>query len=200
MWYRTKLAPVSCVNISLIWYDFRAGAKLTSGTRAFRYRQILVYIFCLISIGLSLSDKANEMKFWILKEHNNFSYRWKSEPDIPNSFVEILFENPPNLQRMCELINVSPPSNLAIFNCCYFLCYLLQRAKTCTNCINWPALLIFEPNWYTYSYIFYGLTRPLRSRTVLAIYGVLTKIFQFNLKSLELHHCICEWYCVFLFT
>ena len=27
------------------------------------YGRILVYIFCLISIGLSLSDDANKMKF-----------------------------------------------------------------------------------------------------------------------------------------
>ena len=27
------------------------------------YRRVLVYIFCLISIGLSLSDEANKMKF-----------------------------------------------------------------------------------------------------------------------------------------
>ena len=32
------------------------------------------------------------MKFWMLKEHNNFSYRWKFEPDTPNTFVEIFFE------------------------------------------------------------------------------------------------------------
>ena len=42
---------------------FVPAQKLTSGTRAFRYRQILVYIFCLISIGLSLSDEANKMQF-----------------------------------------------------------------------------------------------------------------------------------------
>ena len=29
-----------------------------------------------------------------MKEHNNFSYLWKFEPDIPNSFGENLFENP----------------------------------------------------------------------------------------------------------
>ena len=27
------------------------------------YRRILVYIFCLISIGLSLSDEVNKMRF-----------------------------------------------------------------------------------------------------------------------------------------
>ena len=42
---------------------FVQAQKLTSGTRAFRYRRILVYIFCPISIGLSLPDEANKMKF-----------------------------------------------------------------------------------------------------------------------------------------
>ena len=60
------------------------------------YKWILVYIFCLISIGLSLSDEANKTKFLnhVLKELNNFSYLWKFEPDKPNSFGEILFANP----------------------------------------------------------------------------------------------------------
>ena len=30
----------------------------------------------------------------MLKEHNNFSYRCKVEPDIPISFVEMFFEKP----------------------------------------------------------------------------------------------------------
>ena len=43
--------------------------------------------------------------------------------------------------------DVFPPSNFAVFNCCYILCYWLQRVETCTNCIDKQALLIFEPNW-----------------------------------------------------
>ena len=52
------------------------------------YGRILVYIFCLISIGLSLSDDANKMKFLNIEsaQQMNFSYLWKLEPDIPNSF------------------------------------------------------------------------------------------------------------------
>ena len=49
---------------------------------------------------------------------------------------------------MYGLTNVFPPSNFKAFNRCYFLCYRLQRAETCTNCINKQALLIFEPNSY----------------------------------------------------
>ena len=47
-----------------------------------------------------------------MKEHNNFSYLCKLEPGIPNSFGEILFEKPQNLQRMYELINVCHPVTL----------------------------------------------------------------------------------------
>ena len=75
----------------------------------------------------------------ISKEHNNFSYLSKFEPDtgIPNSFGEILFENPQNLQRMYELINLLLPSSFFSFLLLLFsLCYQLQRAETCTNCIN----------------------------------------------------------------
>ena len=43
--------------------------------------------------------------------------------------------------------DVFPPSNFAVFNCCYILCYWLRRVETCTNCIDKQALLIFEPNW-----------------------------------------------------
>ena len=54
--------------------------------------------------------KLIEWNFWILKEHNNFSCLWKFEPNIPNSFGEIVFENLQNLQTIYELINVTPES------------------------------------------------------------------------------------------
>ena len=59
----------------------------------------------------------------------NFSYLWKFEHDVPNRFGEIPFEKPQNLQRMYRLINVLPPSNFAVFNCCYFF-FLLLIAKS----------------------------------------------------------------------
>ena len=37
---------------------------------------------------IKLLKKLSEQK----KRHNNFSYLWKSQPDIPNSFREIVFE------------------------------------------------------------------------------------------------------------
>ena len=36
------------------------------------YRRILVYIFCLIIIGLSLSDEANKMKFLNIERAEQF--------------------------------------------------------------------------------------------------------------------------------
>ena len=59
-----------------------------------------------IIICLSLSDDATELNLWILKGYNNFSYLWKFEPDIANSFGKIFFEKLENLQRMYELINL----------------------------------------------------------------------------------------------
>ena len=42
---------------------------------------IRMALFC------SCSSSADEYAIFISKEHNNFSYLWKSEADIPNSFV-----------------------------------------------------------------------------------------------------------------
>ena len=58
------------------------------------YKRIFVYIFCLVKkvYAHSSSNKANNIiNLWILKEHENFSYFWKSEPNLPNGFGEILF-------------------------------------------------------------------------------------------------------------
>ena len=64
----------------------------------------------------------------------NFSYLWKFEPDVPNRFGEIPFEKPQNLQRMYRLINVLPPSNFAVFNCCYFFfLFLIAKSKNVNN-------------------------------------------------------------------
>ena len=76
-----------------------------------------------------------KQNLWILKEHNNFCYLWKFEPDVPKMFGEILFEKPQNLQRMYELINVLAPSSSAVFDCWYFLSWL-QRGETCKNYSN----------------------------------------------------------------
>ena len=132
--FKTPLISVSSFvpsSGSTIHFRFICWSQLDSFCR-----RILVYFFCLISIGLSLCDEAYKMKFWILKGNGNFSYLWKFEPDKLNSFGEILFEKPQNLQRMYEFINVLPSSNFAVFNCCYYLCYRLQRAETCTSCKN----------------------------------------------------------------
>ena len=49
-------------------------------------RRIFVYILCLINICHFFSDRSMKT-LWISKEHNNFSYVWNSEADIPNSFA-----------------------------------------------------------------------------------------------------------------
>ena len=88
-------------------------------------RRILVYIFCLIMTqAYHYLMKLVNWNFWILKEHNNFSFLRKFEQFRRNSLWKT-----PNLQRMYELINVFPPRNFAVFNCCYFLCYWLQRTE-----------------------------------------------------------------------
>ena len=40
---------------------------------------------------LITSDEADKIKPLNIKKHNNFSYLWKFEPDIPHDFGEILF-------------------------------------------------------------------------------------------------------------
>ena len=62
-----------------------------------------------------------------MKEHNNFSYLWNFEPDIPNGFGEILFYGS---------LTFLPPSNLTVFYGWCFLQYFLQRAEN------------FEFRWY----------------------------------------------------
>ena len=117
--------------------NFRAITRLeTLATQA----KSLFTFFASFAEAYHYLMKLIKWNFWILKEYNNFSSLWKFEPDIPISFGEIFFEKPQNLQRMYELINFLPLSNFAVFNCCYFLCYWLQRAETCTNSINKPAL------------------------------------------------------------
>ena len=103
-------------------------------------------IFAQFTYAYHCLMKLIKQHLWILKEHKNFNYLFKFEPDIPKSFREILLEKNPKIQRMYELINVLPPSNFAVFDCCYFLCCWLKRVETCTNCSNQPALSIFEPN------------------------------------------------------
>ena len=87
--------------LCIVVFAAKTGKFLTSDLKGvhstFTNRRIFVYIFCLISIGLSLSGEGMiKWNLWISKEHNynNFNYLWKFEPDIPNSFGEILFENP----------------------------------------------------------------------------------------------------------
>ena len=101
------------------------------------------------------------MRLIKLKDHNNFSHLWKFAPDIQNSYGEILFENPQNLERIYELINVLPPSNSAVFNCCYFL-LLIAKSWNLHKLYKITSSYYFKPKWY----IFYGLARMLMSRSI----------------------------------
>ena len=83
--------------------------------------------FCLINIcnGISLSAE-----YWILKEHNNFSYHWKFEHHRPEDFGEIIFLKLEILQRMYGWLTFWPPSNSAVFNWWYFFQYCFKEPKT----------------------------------------------------------------------
>ena len=105
--------------------------------------------------------KLIKWNFWVLKEHNNFSYLWKFEPDIQDSYGEILFEKPQNLERIYELINVLPPINSTVSNCCYFL-LLIAKSWNLHKLYKITSSFYFKPNWY----IFYGLTRMLMSKSI----------------------------------
>ena len=100
-----------------------------------------------------------------MKEHKNFNYLWKYEPDIANGFREILFEKLNKIQRMYELINVLLPSNFTVFDCYYFLCCSLQRAEA-AQAAQINQLFQFLNLICIYSYIFYGLTCMLIDKYV----------------------------------
>lgn len=62
-----------------------------------------------------------------IKKHKNFNYLQKFDPDIPNSFEDIIYEKLETLQRLYRLINFFvPASNFAAVS----LCYCLQRAES----------------------------------------------------------------------
>ena len=100
-----------------------------------------------------------------MKEHKNFNYLWKYKPDIANGVREILFEKLNKIQRMYELINVLPPSNFTVFDCCYFLCCSLQRAETAQTAQS-NQLFHFLNLICVYGYVFYGLTCMLMEKYV----------------------------------
>ena len=131
--------------------------------------RILGYIFCVISIDLSnhYLMKLIKWNFWILKEHNNFSYLLKFEPDISDSFGQTVFEKCQNLQRMYKLINLLPPSSFAVFNSCFFSLlliansWLLHKLHKLTSSFNfWTKLL------YTAKSSVGSITRMLMSRNI----------------------------------
>ena len=68
-----------------------------------------------------------------MKEQNNFSYLWKFEPDIPNSFGEILFEKPQIYKQYMSSSMFSHPAILQYLIATVFFvtdCKELKRAQT----------------------------------------------------------------------
>ena len=111
------------------------------------YRWILVFIFCLISILCSsLSDEASKIKFLNIQrnKHGHAIYRIVAEKfSLKNPKIYKGWRN--------EVINILPPSNFAVFDCCYFFCYNCKELKlNCSNCSNLPAISIFEQVLFVY--------------------------------------------------
>ena len=101
-----------------------------------------------------------------MKDHSIFSYLRKFEPDIPNTFGEILFEKSQTLQRMYELINVFATQQFRNYlDRCYFLvtaCKELKLAKTA----HFTQLFQLLGQICIHGDIFYGLPRMLMSKDV----------------------------------
>ena len=62
------------------------------------------------------------------KGHNNFSYLWKFQPGIPNSFREIIFEKAQKFKKMYELINVFATQQFCNFQWRLFPLLLLAKS------------------------------------------------------------------------
>ena len=73
---------------------------------------------------IKLLKKLSEQK----KGHNNFSYLWKSQPDIPNSFREIVFEKAQKFKKMYELISVFATQQFCNFQWRLFPLLLLAKS------------------------------------------------------------------------
>ena len=69
----------------------------------YKYIRIFVYIFHSLAYSFHSLIKLLKYTFRISKEHNNFRYLWKFEPDIPNRSGGIIFEKLKTLQRMYGL-------------------------------------------------------------------------------------------------
>ena len=62
------------------------------------------------------------------KGHNNFSYLWKFQLGIPNSFREIIFEKAQKFKKMYELINVFATQQFCNFQWQLFPLLLLAKS------------------------------------------------------------------------
>lgn len=99
------------------------------------YKWIFIYILCLINIHISFPNQAIEIL--LLNAH------WKTItiPVIPENLSSIYqfflekFSSKNSKVYKDYMISLAffPPSNFTVFDCCYFLCYWLQRAENCSN-------------------------------------------------------------------
>ena len=57
--------------------------------------------------------------------------------NIERTLGESISENLENKNKQCMgSLTFLPPGNFAVFDCCYFLCYCLQKVENCRNCSN----------------------------------------------------------------
>ena len=86
--------------------------------------------------------KLLKWTLWISKEHNNYSYPWKFEPDKINSFGQITFEKLESLQRMYGLINVFATQQFRSFRRLFSLLLLALARRTL-----WVNFYANEQTW-----------------------------------------------------
>ena len=89
------------------------------------YRRILVYIFfCLINIRFSSSDEANKITpLNIEKKKTTLVISVNLSPRNRIVLEKFSLKNPSICKECMSSLTVLPPSNFAVLNCCYLLCY-----------------------------------------------------------------------------
>ena len=100
--------------------------------------------------------------------HNNFSYPWQFEPDIPNIFGEILFEKPPKFTKTVWAKNVLPPSNFAVFS----WTDEARRAKYISR--------ILKLFYYLLLFLFLHFTCRVRASNVVKTWCLILQVVQVN--------------------
>ena len=97
-----------------------------------------------------------------MKDHNNSSYPWKFEPDIPILFGEILFQKLKSLQRLYDIISIFSTQFLIAAISFVTDCKELKIVQTCQNSQLFQLLHVI----CTYDDAFYGLTGVLMNKNL----------------------------------